>query len=81
MNQSLCKNLRHSSLGSNVFKGYTTFQVGGLYNERDIHVQKIKVQKLILRYITYYLRDLAVYFHKLYLICKVSDSGLNNLYV
>ena len=58
---------------------YSQSQIVGIYNKRDIYVQKIKVKKLIFRYINYYLRDLAVYFHKLYIICKVSDSGLNDL--
>ena len=37
------KNLRHSSLDSNVFNMYIKFQVCNLHNKRDIHVQKIKV--------------------------------------
>ena len=43
------KNLRHSSLDSNVFNMYGKYQVGGIYNKKDIHVQKIKVKKLIFR--------------------------------
>ena len=37
------KNLRHSSLYSNVFDMYVQFQVFNLHDKRDIHVQKIKV--------------------------------------
>ena len=37
------KILRHSSLNSNVFNTYVKSQVCNLHNERDIHVQKIKV--------------------------------------
>ena len=58
---------------------YAKLQVGCMYNKRDIHIQKIKVEKLIFRYIIHYIRDLAVYFHKRYTICKISDSGLNDL--
>ena len=37
------KNLRHSSLDSNVLNMYVKYQVCNLHNERGIHVQKIKV--------------------------------------
>ena len=36
-------NLRHSSLDSNVFYMYAKFQGCNLHNNRDIHVQKIKI--------------------------------------
>ena len=39
------KNLRHSSLNSNVFNAYVKFQMCVMHNERDIHIQKIKVKK------------------------------------
>ena len=41
------KILRHSSLDSNVVNMYVRFQGCNLYNQRDIHGQKIKVKKLI----------------------------------
>ena len=43
------KNLRHSSLHSNVFKVYVKFQVWIMHDERDIDVQKIKVKNLFFR--------------------------------
>ena len=46
-------------------------------NKRDIHVQKINVQKIVFRYLSRSLRELIVYFHKLYIIGKASNSGPN----
>ena len=51
------KNLRHNSLDSNVLNMYGKYQVGGMYNKRDIHVQKIKIKKQIFRFVLHYLRD------------------------
>ena len=59
------KNLRHSSLDSNIFNMYGKYQVGGTYSKKDINVQKIKV-KLIFRYVILYLRDWIFNFHKLF---------------
>ena len=39
------KNLRHSSLHSNVFSMYQRFQAYSVHSKGDIHVQKIKVKK------------------------------------
>ena len=44
------KNLRHSSLHSNVFSMYQKFQAYIVHSEGDIHVQKIKVKKYIFVY-------------------------------
>ena len=49
-------------------------QVGDIYNDRDIHVQKIKVCKIISRYFPHYIRDIVVHFHDLHVIFKASDS-------
>ena len=42
------------------------FQVWVRHNERDIHVQKIKVQNIFSGSISYCFRELFVYFHKFY---------------
>ena len=47
---------------------YGKYQVGDMHDKRDIHVQKIKVKKLIFRCILHYLRDGTVNFHKLFSI-------------
>ena len=78
------KNLRHSSLGSNIFIIYVKFHVCNLHNKRDIHVQKIKVQKLILEFIPYCLTDSTVDSYEIYIIKKVPYSvlsGLNGTYL
>ena len=71
---SISTNLRHSSLNSNVSNIYVKFEDWVLHGERDIHVQKIKVQKTIFRYIFHFLRVLIVDFLKLNTIRKVSHS-------
>ena len=44
------KNLRHSSLYSNVFSMYQQFQAYNVHSKGGIHVQKIKVKKYIFVY-------------------------------
>ena len=58
---------------------YVKFQVCNLHHKRDIHVKKIKVQKLILEYIPYCLIDSTVdsYYIIIYIIKKVPYSVLN----
>ena len=62
------KNLRHSSLNSNVVNAYVKFQGCVMHNKRDIHVQKIKVKKHFFRYILHSAWELFVYFNILYTI-------------
>ena len=62
------KNLRHSSLDSNVFNMYVKFQICNLHNKRGVHVQKIKVKKIILEFIPYCLTDPTVDSYEIYII-------------
>ena len=78
------KNLRHSSLDSNILNIYLKFQTCNLHNKRAIHVQKIKVKKIILEFMPYCLTGSTVDSYKIYIIKKVpkSDlSGLNGTYL
>ena len=50
------KNLRHSSLDSNVFNTYVKFQVWVVRTKGDMHFQKIKLKNIFSRYVSYYLR-------------------------
>ena len=50
-----------------------------MYNERVIHVQKIKVKKIIFRYISHSCKKLIINFYKLYTFRKASYSGCNTL--
>ena len=73
------KNLRHSSLHSNVFSMYQRFQVHNEHNKKDMHVQKIKVKKYIFVYSYPYLFNQDVYLHIIYIIRKASYSILHVL--
>ena len=46
-----------------------------MYSERDIHVQKTKVQKLIFRYIPHFLKEMTMHLYHLHIIRKASYSG------
>ena len=50
-----------------------------MYNERVIHVQNIKVQKIIFRYILHSRKKLIINFYKLYNLRKASYSVLYTL--
>ena len=50
-----------------------------MYNERVIHVQKIKVKKIIFRYILHSRKKLIINFDKLYTLRKTSYSASNTL--
>ena len=67
------KNLRHSSLHSNVLSMYQKFQAYNLHGKGGIHVQKIKVKKYIFLYSYPYLLNQDVYFHIIYIIRKASN--------
>ena len=43
--------LLHSSLKNNVFSAHVKFQCWIVHSERDIHVQRIKVQTIFFEYI------------------------------
>ena len=73
------KNLRHSSLHSNVFSMYQRFQAYNVHSKGDIHVQKIKVKKYIFVYSYPYLLNQDVYFHITYIIKKAPYSILHVL--
>ena len=70
------KNLRHSSLHSNVFSMYQKSQAYYVHSKRDIYVQKIKVKKYIFVYSYPYLLNQDVYLHINYIIRKASYSIL-----
>ena len=46
-----------------------------MYSKRDIHVQKIKVQKSIFRYISHFLKEMTMHLYHPDIIRKVSYSG------
>ena len=48
-----------------------------MYSERDINIQKTKVQKLIFRYIPYFLKEMTMHLYHLHSIRKDSYSGIN----
>ena len=56
---------------------YGKYQVDDMYDKGDIHVQKIKVKRLIFRYVLHYLRDWIVNFHELFSICNAYYSGIS----
>ena len=68
------KDLRHSSLHSNVFSMYHKFQAYIVHSKGDIHVQKIKVKKYIFVYSFPYLLNQKVYFHIIDIIRKALYS-------
>ena len=70
------KNLRHSSLHSNVFSMYHKIQAYYVHSKGDIDVQKIKVKKYIFVYSYPYLLNQDVYLHIIYIIRKASYSFL-----
>ena len=70
------KNLRHSSLHSNVLSMYQKFQAYNVHSKGGIHVQKIKVKKCIFVYSYPYLLNQDVYLHIIYIIRKASYSIL-----
>ena len=45
-----------------------------MYNERVIHVQKVKVKKIIFRYISHSRKKVIINFYKHYTLRKVSFS-------
>ena len=63
-------NQRHSSLHNNVVNTYVKFQFGIMHSKRDIYVQKIKVPKIIFRYIPH-----SLYSYNLHIIRKASYSS------
>ena len=73
------KNLRQSSLNSNVFNAYVKFQMCVMHNKRDNHVQKIKNKNFFFRYILHSAWELFVYFDILYNIQKALPFVLNTL--
>ena len=48
-----------------------------MYNERVIQVKKIKVKKIIFRYILHSHKNLIINFYKLYILRKASYSVFN----
>ena len=70
------KNLRHSSLHSNVLSMYQKFQAYNVHSKGGIHVQNLKVKKYIFVYSYPYLLNQDVYFHIIYIIRKASYSIL-----
>ena len=73
------KILRHISLNNNVLNRYGKFQLWVMHIKRVIHVQKIKVQKIIFKYISFSRKKLIINFHKLYTFRKASYSVVNTL--
>ena len=59
-------NLRHSSLRGNLKNVHRKFQVNNVNNNRDIHVQKIKVKNIYFIFITSLILCLidSVIYHK-----------------
>ena len=58
---------------------YEKFQLWVMYNKRVIHVQKIKVKKIIFRYILHSCKKLIINFYKRYTLRKTSYSASNTL--
>ena len=73
------KNLRHSSLHSNVFSMYNKFQAYCVHSKGDNYIQKIKVKKYIFVYSYPYLLNQDVYLHIIYIIRKAPYSILHVL--
>ena len=73
------KNLRYSSLHSNVFSMYHKFQAYYVHSKGDIYVQEIKVKKYIFVYSYPYLLKQDVYLHIIYIIRKAPYSILHVL--
>ena len=74
-NFNIYKNLGHSSLNSNVLNINVKFQAYVVHSKRDIYVKKIKVQKLMFRYIPPSLKEMTTHLYHLQIIRKVSYSG------
>ena len=70
----LIKILRHSSLNSNALNTHVKFQAWVMHIKRDIRVQKIKLKKIIFKYIRHSFSVSIVYFLKSYIIRKLSFS-------
>ena len=70
------KNLRLSSLYSNVFSTYQRFQTYNVHSKGGLHVQKIKVKKYIFVYSYPYLLNQDIYLNIIYIIRKASSSIL-----
>ena len=70
------KNLRHSSLHSNVFSMYQRVQAYIVHSKGDIHIQKIIVKICIFVYSYPCPLNQQVYFHIIYIIRKASYSIL-----
>ena len=63
------------TLNSNVLNINVKFQAYVLHSKRDIYVQKIKVKKLMFRYIPPSLKEMTRHLYDLHIIRKVSYSG------
>ena len=74
------KNLRHSSLHSNVFSMYQRFQAYYVHSKGDMYVQKIKVKKYIFVYSYPNLLNQDVYFHITYIPGLISLERHHTLF-
>ena len=66
------KDLRHSSLHSDVFSMYQKSKAYYVHSKGDMYVQKIKVKKYIFVYSYPYLLNQDVFLHIIYIIRKPS---------